>query len=243
MLNFIICDDNNTVSDKLSQMLESLFIKHNFDAQILLKTSSPEEVLNYASTADVFLLDINLHQNISGLQIAEKIRLSNKKAYIIFTTGHLEYVMLAYKVKTFDYLAKPITLDRLEETVIRLFSDIYNSPTQYIKVNNKNTLMNPKNINYIEKDGMKLIYHSNDKKYVSYNSFNKIKNCLPENFVRCHKSYIVNIDNINNVVSNNTIEFSNKDHCFIGPKYKNNLLEVLSHGSFTNSMDRANNRK
>lgn len=238
MLNFVVCDDNLNIANKLAQMLESLFIKHNFDAQILLKTSSPEEVLNYTSNnkVDVLLLDINLHNNISGLQIAEKIRNTNKKIYIIFTTGHLEYVMLAYKVKTFDYLAKPITLDRLEETILRLFNDMYNNPTMYIKIDNKNTLMNPESINYIEKDGMKLVFHTYNQKYVTYNSFNKIESCLPENFIRCHKSYIVNIDNIHNIESNNKILFDNKEQCFIGPKYKNNLLEVLSYGNYTNNL-------
>jgi len=243
MLNFVVCDDNLNIVNKLSQMLESLFIKYNFDAQILLKTSSPEEVLNYVSNADVFLLDINLHNNITGLQIAEKIREKNKKAYFIFTTGHLEYVMLAFKVKTFDYLAKPITLERLEETIVRLFNDISNAPTQYIKIDGKNTLINPKNINYIEKDGMKLVFHSNEKNYSTYNSFSKIENCLPENFIRCHKSYIVNTENITNIICNNKIMFSNKEHCFIGPKYKNNLLEVLHNGIYTNNLECINYRK
>jgi len=243
MLNFIICDDNESISNKLGQMLESIFIKHRFDAQIILRTSSAEEVLNYTSTADVFLLDINLHQNMSGLQIAEKIRETNKKAYIIFTTGHLEYVMVAYKVKTFDYLAKPITIDRLEETIVRLFNDMYNTPTQYIRIEGKNTLINPKNINYIEKDGMKLIFHSDTNTYTTYDSFNKIQNFLPENFIRCHKSYIVNIDNIENVVCNNKIVFNNESQCFIGPKYRNNLLEVLNYGIFSNNLDCIDNRK
>jgi len=243
MINFVICDDNLAISNKLAQMLESLFIKHNYDAQILCKTSSPEEVLNYVSACDVFLLDINLHDNISGLQLAEKIRIKNKKAYIIFTTAHLEYVMVAYKVKTFDYLAKPITLERLEETTLRLFNDMYDNPTKYIRIDNKNTLINPENVNFIEKDGMKLIFHSADKEYISYNSFNKIQNCLPENFIRCHKSYIVNINNIENIVCNNQIMFNNDEKCFIGPKYKNNLLGVLNNGNYSNNMACINNRK
>ncbi|MBR6504725.1 MAG: response regulator transcription factor [Clostridia bacterium] len=243
MLNFVVCDDNLNIASKLSQMLEALFIKHNLSAQILLKTSSPEDVLEYISSADVFLLDINLHDKISGLQIAEKIRLTNKNAYIIFTTGHLEYVMMAYKFKTFDYLAKPITLDRLEETVIRLFNDIYSNPTHYIKIDNKYTLMNPKNINYIEKEGMKIVFHTINTEYTTYNSFKKIQDCLPENFIRCHKSYIVNINNINNIECNNKINFDNKEYCFIGPKYKNNLLEVLNHGNYTTNLDFTNNTK
>ena len=245
MLNFVVCDDNLTIANKLVQMLDSLFIKHNFEAQITLKTSSPEEVLNYTlnNKVDVLLLDINLHSSISGLQLAEKVREKNKKIYIIFTTGHLEYAMLAYKVKTFDYLAKPITLDRLEETIIRLFSDMYNTPNEYVKIDNKNTLINQKNINYIEKDGMKLIFHTDTKTYSSYNSFSKIENCLPENFIRCHKSYIVNTNNINNIICNNKIIFTNKEHCFIGPKYKDNLLEVLNYGNISNNMESINNRK
>ncbi len=34
MLNFVICDDNKSILDKLSKILESLFIKHNLDAEV-----------------------------------------------------------------------------------------------------------------------------------------------------------------------------------------------------------------
>ena len=51
-----------------------------------------------------------------------------------------------------------------------------------------------KDILFIEKAGVKIIYHTYQTDYVSYNSFNKLT--LPKNFIRCHKSFIVNIDNI-----------------------------------------------
>ena len=87
-------------------------------------------MLNYVSNnkIDVIMLDINLKSNKSGLELAEAIRKINKNSYIIFTTGHLEYAMIAYKFKTFDYLAKPITYDRLEETIKRLFDDVNGAP-------------------------------------------------------------------------------------------------------------------
>ena len=65
---------------------------------------------------------------MTGLQLAEKIREFNKDSYIIFTTGHLEYSLMAYKLKTFDYIPKPITLERLEETVLRLVDDVNGQP-------------------------------------------------------------------------------------------------------------------
>ena len=76
---------------------------------------------------------------------------------------------------------------------------------------------------------MKLVFHSSTKDYEAYSSFNKIKNYLPNNFVRCHKSYIVNLNLIKDVDPViNTISFSNDSSCDIGPKYKKDFMEVLN---------------
>ena len=66
--------------------------------------------------------------------MAKIIRRQDKNIYIIFITGHLEFGLVAYKYKTFDYLAKPITYDRLEDTIIRLFEDINDANKRYIKL-------------------------------------------------------------------------------------------------------------
>lgn len=232
MLNFVVCDDNNVILNKISKMLESIFIKHSLDANIVLKSNSANNVISFIKNnkVDVLLLDINLKGNISGLNIAEELRKTNKSAYIIFTTGHLEYVMLAYKFKTFDYLPKPITIEKLEETILRLFNDIENSShKKYIKIGNNQTIICENDIEYIKRDGMKIVFHTNKQDYETYSSFKKIQLNLPQNFVRCHKSFIVNINKISNIeTSSNTISFENNSHCLIGPKYKNNFMEVLN---------------
>lgn len=236
MLNFVICDDNLNILDKFSKILKGIFIKNNYDAEIGLQTDNVNEVLEYIddNKTDVLILDINLKSNKSGLDVASAVRQKNKNIYIIFTTAHLEYAMMAYKYKTFDYLAKPVTADRLEETVSRLFDDINGLPKKYIKIDNKKTIIDESEILYIKRDGMKLIFHTKSRDYESYSSFNKIENCLPENFIRCHKSFVVNINNIVNLDPvGNIIYFDNNSTCDIGPKYKNNLLEaVKKNGSF-----------
>lgn len=243
MLNFVLCDDNASVLSRLSKMLDSIFIRHNIDASIILESSKANEVVEFVkkNKFDVLILDINLKSEITGFDIANIVRKTNKNAYIIFTTGHLEYVLMAYKYKTFDYIPKPIVDDRLEETILRLMEDIRQSPSKYIKLSN-NTIINQEKINYIKKDGMKLVFCTNTRNYETYNSFNKIQDCLPENFVRCHKSFIVNIKNITDINSvTNTILFSDNSNCFIGSKYKNEILEVLKNGNYTNNMDCINN--
>ena len=178
----------------------------------------------------MLFLDINLKNKLTGLDIAEQIRKKNKNIYIIFITGHLEYALVAYKYKTFDYIPKPFVSERLELTISRLFEDIKSNVSNFIKVGNSQMLIRENDVLYIKKDNMKLTYHTQFQDYSSYIAFNKIEKTLPRNFVRCHKSYIVNIDCINTIDTiKNYIYLYNNDVCPIGPKYKNNLLEVINY--------------
>lgn len=231
MLNFVICDDNINILDKLSKMLENIFVKNNYEAEITFTSTEANNILEYIclNKVDVAILDINLKNKKSGLDLAEAIREKNNNIYIIFTTAHLEFAMVAYKFKTFDYIAKPITQERLEETITRLFNDIYSKPKKFLKIDNKNTLIDEYEINYIKRDGMKLVFCTDNRDYEIYSSFNKIQNTLPNNFVRCHKSYIVNMDKVINFepVEHRFI-FNNNSSCDVGPKFKNDILEVLN---------------
>ena len=243
MLNFVLCDDNLGFLNKLSKMLEDLFIKNDFKCKIVLKTDNANELLDFIQNnhIDVLILDVNLSSNINGIDLAERIRLINNDLYLIFTTGHLEFAMIAYKVKTFDYIAKPVTKERLETMLIRLYTDAKGTTKKFISINNK-TFINLNEIQFIKKDGMKLIYHTVNNEYTSYDSLNRLKEVLPNNFVRCHKSYIANVNNINCIEANtNTIFFENNSKCFIGTKYKENLMEVINCGNFTNNMGSTNN--
>lgn len=230
MLKFVICDDNTKILNNLSHMLEMLFMKHSLDAEIVLSTTDGNELLKYfeKNDVDVLILDINLHSDMSGLEIAEIVRKTNKNCYIIFTTGYFEHVLTAFKYKTFDYICKPVTLERLEETILRLFDDANGTRKKYIKLDNKNTIINENDVQYIKRDGMKIIFHTQHRDYEVYSSFAKIQESLPKNFVRCHKSFIANIDNITKLEPvSNLIYFDKNSTCDIGPKYKDFIMEVI----------------
>lgn len=229
MLNFVLCDDNASVLGKLSQILESIFIQNGYNAQIAFQCTNPNELLFYLSkhTPDVIFLDINFHSEISGLTLAQQIRKYNKKSYIIFVTGHLEYSPIAYQYGTFDYISKPFTYDRIEASIKRLWEDFEIRPS-FIRMGTGSHFINADQVEYIQRDGMKLIYQSFNNNYESYSSFKKIEGTLPANFVRSHKSYIVNINHISHIEPNhNLIYFANGSNCSIGPKYKNTLMEVI----------------
>ena len=243
MLNFVLCDDSVPSLKRLSKMLESIFIRNNIEAKIGYSASTPNEVLYYTANnkVDVLFLDINLNSNLTGCDIADIVRKKNKDTYIIFLTGHLEYALLAYKYKTFDYLPKPIVDERLEQTILRLVEDMTTEINHFIRINNNKTLINANDVNYIKKDGMKLVFCTGEKNYETYSSFSKFEPCLPDNFVRCHKSYIVNINNVKNYkINDNILELNNNCSCQIGAKYKSNFMEVFKNGNFTNNLECVN---
>lgn len=228
MLNFVMCDDNTGILNRLEKMLESILINNNLSGQVVYSTTNADKLLNYvkAHPFDAVILDIDLKSNISGIDIANIIRKQNKKAYIIFTTAHLEYLMVAYKYKTFDFLAKPITIERLAETIYRLFDDVSEDNNIFFKVGKKNGYVNTNEIFFIQKNGKKAIFKTTGNDFELNSSFADILSHLPNNFVRCHKSYIVNLNKISYVQSNNTITFkdNSKIQCLIGPKYEHLFL-------------------
>ena len=234
MLNFIICDDDINMINKLSLLFEKAFIKNDFDAKIILKTSNSKELLSFMSSnlVNVVVLDIEFkNSNKNGLNIAEEIRKINKDCYIIFITSHFEYVMEAYDYKTFAYLFKnSLSVDTLSDTLNRLFDDASSNSSKFLKIDSKGTFIDLNDLHFIEKNGMKLIYHTSHGIFNTYNSFSKLEDKLPDNFIRCHKSFIANVNNIVYIsLANSSITFKNGEVCYIGPKYKNQLLEVINY--------------
>ena len=238
MLNFVICDDDIHMINKLSLLFEKAFIKNDFDAKIVLKTTNYKELISYMSSnlVNVVVLDIDFkNSKINGLNIADEIRKFNKDCYIIFITSHFEYIMEAYAYKTFAYLFKnSLTVDTLSTTLNRLFDDASGTSTKFIKVDNKGTFVDLSDVQFIEKSSMKLIYHTSHGLVETYNSFSKIEDKLPNNFVRCHKSFIANVNNIVHIsFCDSSISFKNDEVCYIGPKYKNCLMEVIDNDTIT----------
>ena len=62
MINFIICDDNQIILDKLEKILNDIFSRNGFEAQVALKSTNVDEVLDFVTfnKVDVLILDINL---------------------------------------------------------------------------------------------------------------------------------------------------------------------------------------
>ena len=235
MLQFVLCDDVKGTLNRISNYLNDIFLKYDMNAKVAFATTSPKQLLSYVenNSVDVFILDIDLDDQITGIEIAKKIRVKNKNAYIIFLTAHFEYSMIAYKVKTFDFLIKPLTNAKLEETILRLYEDIYDNTSSFVKIGNGKHIFKTADILYIEKSKAKAIVHTTTSDVQIYGTMDSIINCLPDYFIRCSKSYIVNIQKINRIDDKKHFIYINEDIINYSNKYINNERKMIFNERFT----------
>lgn len=83
--------------------------------------SSAEELLEKGNPFyDLYLLDIQLGQ-MTGMELAEKIREKDDHAVILFATNYKEMIRKAFQVSALDYLVKPLDEVEVRQALLRSF--------------------------------------------------------------------------------------------------------------------------
>lgn len=182
---------------------------------------------------DLVFLDINM-KDMNGFEVLQKIT-ANPKPVVIFITAYDNYAIRAFDVEAFDFLLKPFKDDRFFKTINKVLNisqkeaDIHfekrirdlfriyteesktgSSPTKIpVKQGNKTILIEPANIFYIIASGYYAEIYIAGKKYVLRESLNNLEEMLDNNiFFRIHRSTIVNINHVKEIVHS---EFSEID--------------------------------
>lgn len=184
---------------------------------------------------DLMFVDINM-PDLNGMEFVKSL---NKAPKVIFTTAYSEYAIEGFKVDAVDYLLKPISypdfLKAANKTKERYFSGEnntnsihYSEEFLFIKSEYKIIRINYKDIKYIE--GMReyvRIFTENQEPIMTLMSIKKIVEHLPsEEFMRVHRSFIVNLNKIS-IVERNRIIFDKKVYIPISDQYKAEFQKFL----------------
>lgn len=182
---------------------------------------------------DLLLLDINMPQ-ISGVNFLKTLK---DPPAVIFTTAYTEYALESYELDAVDYLLKPVSFERfvrgIEKAKLLLQNGIVSTTAPdadkllFVKSEGKLVRVDLKQLWFVEglkdyvrlwMDTGKVIVHSTMK------SFEDNLNQYP-NFTRVHKSYIVNMEHIDEVDGN--IILIKKQQVTIGNTYRDEVYKIL----------------
>lgn len=202
MIKIAICEDEKVHQELLTKNLQKLFNELSLDYEVYLFNSGEQLLENYPEDIDIFLLDIQMNE-LSGMDIARKIREIDKNTVeIIFTTSLIEYVQEGYEVRAYRYLLKPIEFKDIKKHITACIEEIHMRKDKYLVISNKydNYKIKIDTILYIEVQNKDITIHTLDSDYKVKMSMNKIEKELKEySFFRCHKSFLININFVENV--------------------------------------------
>lgn len=194
MIYIALCDDNKedlrSLRDALGRTENPCSITEYADAETLLA-----DVESGGRQFDLFFLDICL-PGLSGIEAAQRIRMRQEDAVLIFLTTSEDFYREAFDVYAFHYLIKPVKSGELMEVMKKAAAQINKAENKLsITFHGQSMLLKHTDIAYISSAGHYLHFHMKDgQEYTSYGKLDDMEGQLGSDlFVRSHKSFIVNL--------------------------------------------------
>lgn len=204
MINITICDDDKNILEYLNKLLGKI-IKIDYRIE---NFTSGYDLENYIKNivygnVQIVIIDIDLKDHL-GIDIVKSIQSIYPHIKIIFMTGYVGYVEDIFEVDALYYLAKPIKEDKLKKSLDKALEAIESDKGKVVNLSMKGKVisLDLNKICYMESQLRIVIIHGDDFEQTVYKKLKEIENILPVNFIRCHQSYIVNIDKVEKLTSN-----------------------------------------
>lgn len=199
MIRVVIVEDNETEAQVLSAYIEAWRGDHGEETIGCTVYADPVRFLEQGSAAaDIVFMDIEMPY-MNGMDAAAEFRKRNQEAILIFATWATKYAVRGYAVDAIGYLVKPIrerAFREVFEKALRLYRKRERGQTVMLKTRAGVANVRTDQIQYIEADAHLLHVYAENAVYDVWSAVDKMLESLPEDFVRCHKGYIVNLKHV-----------------------------------------------
>ena len=243
MLKAILVDDELDALKTLTWEIKT----HCTEIDIIGQFDDPIKALAFiqSNPPDLLFLDIQMPR-LNGFDLLDKI--PNVDFEVIFVTAYDEYAVKAFRINAIDFLLKPVITADLIEAIKRVNLKIHLDPGQSKSNNlkieklknsfNKIPLPNsdgiefvlPHNVLYCKSDGSYTYVIMENRKVLITKSLREMEDILQEhNFLRTHKSYLVNLNHIINYIriDGGYLILSNGDKVAVSRRKKEELMKLF----------------
>ncbi|GAB6188972.1 LytTR family DNA-binding domain-containing protein [Marinitoga arctica] len=225
MIKVAIIDDEYYAREALKDLIEEMT-----SFEILGCFESVEKFLKSKekNSVDVIFLDIELPK-MNGIKASKYL----EKYKIVFVTAYSEYAVDAFEVKALDYLTKPISEARFIETINRIEEIFKETKLNKIAVENNNEIvfLDFDEVCFFEYFDKKIQVITIDNEYIlkHFKNLNKLEKELPYNFLRIHKSYIINLNYVEKFIKGlNSLQMKNNKIIPIGKTHMKDVRNMLN---------------
>jgi two-component system, LytTR family, response regulator LytT len=218
-ISCIIVDDEHLALEELNFLLDSIP-----DVKVIGQGRNGLEAIRLVEELepDLLFLDIEM-PGLNGFKVVEKLVMRDELPQIVFVTAYDQYAVRAFEVNAVDYLLKPVEKSRLEKAVQRARRQLETEVVSDSRIKNLLHMMapaSPKRAKLLVKDKNRNILVDSDEVIfatvsegiislttkeltgeTNYRTLEDLQADLdPDSFWRVHRSYLVNINKIVEVV-------------------------------------------
>ncbi|MDE7351947.1 MAG: LytTR family DNA-binding domain-containing protein [Acetatifactor sp.] len=239
MLNIFVCEDNAAQRRTIVQIIQNTVLMEELDMQLVLDAGDPYVLLEKVKTSQntgIYFLDIDLSSDMNGMKLAQQIRLFDPRGFIIFITAHseLSFMTFQYRVEAMDFVLK----DNPAEAKVKIRECLLNAMERYTLQTNKThkvytaqvggrkISVDYDDIFFFETSGNihKVILHAKDRQIEFSGTIKELEGTLDDSFIRCHRSFLVNRNNIKEAdAKNRIIYFTNGETCLMSTRMMKGL--------------------
>lgn len=233
-MNCIIIDD-----DKLSTRIIADFVEKTDELNLIGTYASAVDGINYlngknAEEIDILFLDIEMPE-MTGIDLLKTLHVLPQ---VIIYSSQEKYALESYEYNVTDYLLKPVTYPRFLKAINKVKEknekreDVTKSSTEiFIKNNSSLVRVKYDDILWIEALENYVVVNSFKEKYTIHFTMKAISDKMPsDQFVRVHRSFIVNIGKIKVIEDNSVVIKTDTGSKVIpiGKSYKEKLMNDIN---------------
>jgi len=243
MLEIFICEDNEMQRQIVTDFIKNYIMIEDLDMKVTLSTDKPHDIIDYIeyhSVNGLYFLDVDLQTEMTGIDLATSIRKYDKRCALVFITTHPEFMSLTfdYGVEAMDYISKgnrEIMKEKIKKCIHLANSRLLAVDTskQMFQFKSEGKVISEEydHIMFFEvslKKNHKITMYAKNRQVEFYGTLNEIEK-ISNKFFRCHRSCLVNRDNIETIdIPNGEIHMKNGDVCYGSTRGIKKLMKIMA---------------
>lgn len=197
-----VIDDVREEAKALSKMLKASDVLTFKSVETFSSTGDLLEGLRGRKPLDVLFVDVHLDET-DGVNLAARLSDAGLTSQIVFVSGYDTYHTRVYRTPHTAYLKKPYNQEDVDEALRLVIHALGEGVDTPLAIRHKGVVnvIPSRDILFMESSLRLIKVHTEDEFFETYGKLGDLLEQLPDHFVRCHQSFVVNLDAIESLDS------------------------------------------
>lgn len=200
----LIVDDELERARSIGDMVKCAQMADSFQVEACVGLAQLRELLAKSYQPQIVFMGLSLAgegqvgEFHDGVDVARSLQSQHPGAQLIYVASGAEHPSRMYLTEHVYCLHEPVSAEELEEALAKSTENIRARSMRPfgVKAGGRIVRITPADIVYIESDRRKVRIFMEDEVVEAYESLSGIASVLPETFIQCHKSFLVNMEKV-----------------------------------------------